>query len=46
MNNYEIGLWGSLGGCMHRSYVKSVFTVYCVIKLVVHRAPTLAVEQE
>jgi len=46
MNNYKIEPWGILGGCMDCSYVKSVVFVYCVIKRIVDRAPTLAVKQE
>jgi len=35
----KLGFWGTLGGCMVCSLVKSVFFVYCVIQSTVDRAP-------
>jgi len=35
----NLGVWGTLGGCMGCSLVKSAFFVYCVIKRIVDRAP-------
>jgi len=37
-NDYKIGLWGTLGGCMVCLLVTRVFFVYCVIQSTVDRA--------